>query len=419
MRKTLLKLIPSALLLVLLIGLFLPTTVSAKKPSSDEIRDEIANLEQEQADLEASLKKLEQQLSDNRNDLEAIIKKKDVIDQEVTIISGQIANTNERIAAYSLLIADKQAELDEAREDLEYLRKKYKERIRAMEEGGTVSYWTVLFEASSFSDLLDRLNMIQEIAEADAGKIDVLDKATKEVEAAKLALDEEKKTLDTTRVEMEKKQLQLSQKREEANALLAELISKEEEWKKLLSEQEDAADELMDRLADLAEELTEAEKREIAEKEAQLQNQRPTYKDSDGVLWALPTDYRRRSSDYGYRTHPVTGEKEKKHNGVDLTAPTGTPIYATRSGKVTFVGFQEKGAGNYVNIQHDGGYISTYMHMDSYIVKKGDFVHIGQLIGYVGNTGGSTGPHLHFGIKKNGAWVNPAHYLELPYYYKK
>jgi murein DD-endopeptidase MepM/ murein hydrolase activator NlpD len=175
----------------------------------------------------------------------------------------------------------------------------------------------------------------------------------------------------------------------------------------------------MDRLAALSEELTEAEMRELAEKEAQLQNQRPTYKDKDGIFWALPVDYRRRSSDYGYRTHPVTGEKEKKHNGVDLTAPTGTPIYATRSGKVTFVGYQEKGAGNYVNIQHDNGYISTYMHMDSYIVKRGDYVVIGQLIGYVGNTGGSTGAHLHFGIKKNGAWVNPAYYLELPYYYKK
>ena len=146
MKKTLLKVIPCALLLVLLFGLFLPTSVSAKKPSSDEIRDEIANLENEQAALEESLKELEQQLSDNRDDLVAIIAQKDVIDQEVTIIAGQIANTNERIAAYSLLIADKQAELDKAYEDLEYLRKKYKERIRAMEEGGTVSYWTVLFE---------------------------------------------------------------------------------------------------------------------------------------------------------------------------------------------------------------------------------------------------------------------------------
>ena len=204
MKKTLLKVIPGVLLLLLLIGVFLPTTASAKKPSSDEIRDEIANLEKEQAEMEANLKKLEQQLNDNRNDLVAIIGKKDVIDQEVTIIANQITNTNERIAAYSLLIADKQTELDKARQDLEYLRKKYKERIRAMEEGGTVSYWTVLFEASSFSDLLDRLNMIQEIAAADTSRLQVLEKATKEVEEAKLALDAEKKILDKMKVAITK-----------------------------------------------------------------------------------------------------------------------------------------------------------------------------------------------------------------------
>ena len=419
MKKTLLKCIPAALLLVFLVAVFLPTTVSAKKQSSAEIRDEIANLEKEQADLEASLKDLEQQISDNRDNLKAIIGQKDVIDQEVTIIATQIANINERLSAYSVLIAEKQTELDKANQELEYLRKKYKERIRAMEEGGTVSYWTVLFEANDFADLLDRLNMVQEIAEADASRLKVMEKAAQEVEKAKLELDAEKQTLDKTRAEMQGKQLLLSQKREEANALLAELISKEAEWSKLLQETEDAADKLMDKLADLAVELTDAEKRELAERDYNLQNARPTYKDADGILWALPTDYRRRSSDYGYRTHPVTGEKQKKHNGVDLTAPTGTPIYATRSGKVTFVGYQAKGAGNYVNIQHDNGYISTYMHMDSYIVKKGDYVGIGQLIGYVGNTGGSTGAHLHFGIKKNGTWVNPAHYLELPYYYKK
>ena len=418
MKKALIKGIPALLLLVVLAIVFLPTPAAAKQASSDEIRDQIANLEQEQADLEASLKDLEQKIDDNRDDLKVVVGQKDVIDQEVTIITSQIANINERIAAYSLLIAEKQAELEKSQQELEYLRKKYKERIRAMEEGGTVSYWAVLFEANSFSDLLDRINMIREIAEADAGRIEILDKATKEVESAKAALDVEKKTLDDARVEMEKKQLQLSQKREQANALLAELIAKEEEWRELLEEAEDAADALMDKLADLAVELTEAEKRELAEKEAQLQNKRPTYEE-DGILWALPVDYRRLSSPYGYRTHPVTGEKEKKHNGVDLTATIGTPVYATRSGKVTFVGFQEKGAGNYVNIQHDNGFISTYMHLDSYCVKTGDYVVIGQKIGEVGNTGGSTGPHLHFGIKKSGAWVNPALYLELPYYYKK
>lgn len=418
MKKILLKVIPAAVLLVLVVA-FIATPAFAKQSSSAEIRDEIANLEKEQADLEASLKELEQQIDDNRDDIVNIIAQKDVIDQKVTIINTQITNINEQIAAKSLLIAAKQEELDQAQQELDILWEKYKERVRAMEEGGTVSYWSVIFEAKSFADLLDRINIIQEIAAADLSRIEMLDKAKKEVEASKMALEAEKKALDASRTENQKKHVQLAREREESDALLAELISKEEEWKVLLGEAEDAADDLMDRLADLADELTEAERRELAEKDENLQNGRPTYVDKNGITWALPIDYKRLSSVYGYRTHPITGEKEKKHNGVDLAAPIGTPVYATRSGKVTFVGYQASGAGNYINIQHDNGFISTYMHLDSYIVKKGDYVTIGQLIGYCGTTGGSTGPHLHFGIKKNGSWVNPADYLTLPTYYKK
>ena len=416
--KTLLKFIPVFLLLVVLVTVFPATPVSAKLASSEEIRNEISNLEEEQANLEARLKALEKQINNNKNDIKDIVEQKDLIDEEVTIINNQIKNINEQIAAYSLLIADKQEELEKAQQDLELLRQKYKERIRAMEEGGTVSYWAVLFEANSFSDLLDRINMVQEIAAADTSRMERLEKASKEVEQAKIALDAEKKQLDESRIVMQDKQVQLDKKREEADKILAKLIEKEEEWKVLLEEAEDAADALMDKLASLSKELTEAEKRELAEKEAQLQNKRPTY-EKDGILWALPIDYVRLSSTFGYRTHPVSGQPNKMHNGVDLTGAIGTPVYATRSGKVSYVGFQKNGAGNYVNIQHDNGFLSTYMHLDSYIVKAGDYVTIGQLIGYCGNTGGSTGPHLHFGIKKNGSWVNPANYLTLPTYYKK
>ncbi len=417
MKKILIRVIPVALLLVLVV-VFSATPAFAKQLSSDEIRDEIADLEKEQADLEANLKELEQQISDNRDDITDIIGQKDVIDQKVTIINTQITNINEQIAAKSLLIAAKQEELEKAEAELELLWQKYKERIRAMEEGGTVSYWSVIFEANDFSDLLDRINMIQEIAKSDVSKIEMLDKAKKEVEASKLALDAEKKELDASREEGQRKQVQLAREREESNALLAELISKDEEWKQLLEEAEEAADELIDKLADLQVELTEAEKRELAEKDQNLQNGRPTYVDKDGITWALPIDYRRLSSVYGYRTHPVTGVKNKKHNGVDLTAAIGTPVYATRAGKVTFVGY-DSSAGNYITIQHNNGYTSTYMHLDSFKVKKGDYVDMGQLIAKSGNTGGSTGPHLHFGIKKNGSWVNPQNYLTLPTYYKK
>ena len=98
------------------------------------------------------------------------------------------------------------------------------------------------------------------------------------------------------------------------------------------------------------------------------------------------------------------------HYGVDLAAPEGTPIYATKSGTVT-VATSSRSAGNYVTINHGGGYSSIYMHMQYYVVSKGDTVKQGQLIGYMGSTGVSTGSHLHFGIIKDGAYVNPANYM--------
>ena len=418
MKKTLLRFIPVALLLAVVATVLLATPVFAKMATSDEIRQEIANIEQAQADLKAKREELKKQYDSNRNDIVSIVAQKDGIDQEIICITEELVNNNELIALQSLLIAENQEELEKASQNLELLRKKYKERIRAMEEGGTVSYWAVLFEANSFSDLLDRINMVQEIAAADTKRMELLDKAVKEVEKAKLELDEKKKELDAEREDQQKLLAEQENLRKEAEKVLAKLIVKEEEWSKLLEEAEDAADALIDKLAAKAEELTEAEKRELALKDENLQNGRPTYVDKNGITWALPIDYKRLSSVYGYRTHPVTGQKNKKHNGVDLTATIGTPVYATRSGKVSYVGYQAGGAGNYVNITHDNGFLSTYMHLDSYIVKSGEYVTIGQLIGYAGNTGGSTGPHLHFGIKKNGAWVNPADYLKLPTYYK-
>lgn len=101
------------------------------------------------------------------------------------------------------------------------------------------------------------------------------------------------------------------------------------------------------------------------------------------------------------------------HYGVDLSAPEGTPIYATRSGYISWTGYEEGGAGNYVQINHGDGYKSIYMHMTHYIVEQGQYVEAGQVIGYCGSTGGSTGPHLHFGISYNGEYVNPVGYINI------
>ena len=110
------------------------------------------------------------------------------------------------------------------------------------------------------------------------------------------------------------------------------------------------------------------------------------------------------------RIHPVY-KYALMHNGIDMACPRGTPIYATRAGTVTTASYQAGGAGYYVSINHGDGFSSIYMHMTNYVVSSGQSVAAGQLIGYVGSTGVSTGPHLHFGVSYAGTYVNPMAYI--------
>ena len=131
---------------------------------------------------------------------------------------------------------------------------------------------------------------------------------------------------------------------------------------------------------------------------------------SDGD-WVVPCSYVYVSSPFNpNRVHPILGYA-RPHNGIALAANLGNPVYATRSGSVTVADYEGDGAGNYVFINHGDGFSSVYMHMDYYIVGVGEYVSAGEVIGYVGTTGLSEGPHLHFGIAYNGSYVNPASYI--------
>ena len=131
---------------------------------------------------------------------------------------------------------------------------------------------------------------------------------------------------------------------------------------------------------------------------------------TNGISWTMPCSYILLTSPYGYRTHPITGVPGSWHDGVDLANVSGTPLYATRSGTVTIATYSGS-AGYYVSINHGDGFSSIYMHMTHFVVSAGEQVAAGQVIGYMGSTGMSTGPHLHFGISYQGKSQNPADYL--------
>ena len=419
-RRTLAFLIAAAVALgAVLAGA--PAKVNAL--SSDELQDQIEDLERRNEQIEAQLAELEQQNLDNLSEMEQVIRQKGNIDHQITLLNAQIRVTEEQIAAYTVLIADRQAELDEAQARYDALTEKNRERVRAMEENGTLSYWSVLFKASSFADFLDRLNMMEEIARADKQRLEEMDRAAKAVAEAKELLQSQKAELEATRNELDLTRAELEAKRQESDALLADLVARGVEYQMLLEEGEERLAQQMLELAQKEMEFTEALRKEW---EAAHPTTQPTDPDNDSGTsgdsgssgpqysgdWVIPCDYAYVSSPFDpNRLHPILGYV-RPHNGIDLAANMGTPVYATRSGTVTVADYEWDGAGNYVFINHGDGFSSVYMHMDYYEVSVGQYVSAGEIIGYVGTTGLSEGPHLHFGIAYNGAYVNPASYID-------
>ena len=424
-RKLLVSIVAGFMAVIMVLGLILsiiPTRVSAA--SSSEIKKQINEMKEQRKEIQAEMDAIESQYVENADEIQNLVNEKNAIDQEIGLLSQEVALINEQLSAYALLIADMQDTLDIAQDNWNELNEENKERIRAMEEEGTVSYWSVLFKANSFSDLLDRLAMVEEIAASDQRRLTALRDAAAVVEETRNGLADEKAELEYAKSELDEAQKLLDEKRAESDALLTELIEKAAELEGFYQEWEAEEDELLAEIAQKEKEYNEAKAREWAAYMATATTAPSASGGSTsggsssggsssggggGGSWIRPCSYTMVSSPFGYRDAPTAGASTY-HQGIDLAGPQGTPIYAARGGTVTTATFGSS-AGNYVTINHGDGFSSVYMHMTSYVVSKGATVSQGQLIGYMGSTGVSTGSHLHFGIALNGTYVNPANYI--------
>lgn len=449
-RKRLISILAGIMAAIMILSLILgilPTIASAA--SSSEIRKQINSLKEDRENIKTQMSELEQKYNENLDDIAAIVAQKNVIDQEIGLLHEEVININEQLSAYSVLIADRQDELDKAESRYDAMNEACKVRIRAMEEEGNLTYWAVLFKANSFSDLLDRLTMVEEIAASDNRRLQELSVAADEVATVQAELASEKAELEVTRQELNSTQSELDNKRAEADVLIAQLLAKGQE---LQLQQEDLEKEDDNLLAEIARKEQEYNEAKNAEWLAYMATYvppttaAPTFAISNpnetaytgvagggespaattaaaataaptsssvtvGSSWLVPCSYNKLTSPFGMRESPTTGASTY-HQGVDLSAPAGTPIIASRGGTVTSATYSNS-AGYYVTINHGDGFSSIYMHMTNFVVSGGQQVSQGQVIGYVGKTGIATGNHLHFGIAVNGAYVNPCQYVGL------
>jgi len=411
-RKKWVSILAGLLAFLMIFGLIagiLPSLVGAE--SLGTLREQLKELQGEKDEIDAQIKEIQGMLDDNFSEMSGIVNQKNLIDQEISLMHQQVVTINEQISAYGMLIADKQEELEAAEDRLAELTAQNKERIRAMEEKGSLSYWSVLFNANSFADFLDRVNMMLEIKRADDRRLKEMNQAAQVVATAKEELETERTALETTKEELKTTEVTLMEKRAEADQLLTQLVATGAEYQALMEESEAKQEDLMDQIANKKDDIKDAEYKQWLSTSIP----KPVAGDTntvEGITWVMPISYTKLTSPFGYRWHPITG-KWTLHKGVDLAAPTGTKIVATRSGYVNVASYEAGGAGYYVQINHGDGYKSIYMHMTHYIVKVGQYVDAGEVIGYCGSTGGSTGPHLHFGISYNGTYQNPANYIPI------
>ena len=268
-----------------------------------------------------------------------------------------------------------------------------------------------------------------DIARADQAMLDELNAVAQEIQTAQAELAEEKAGLDAQRTALSESQAELDAKSAEATQILDELNDKTAELQAYYAEYEEKESELSASIAQKEQEYTEAlqaEEEARREEEAAANNNNNSGSSggngnagseggssSGGASssgWLYPLPYRVSITDaYGWRINPISGQRSF-HHGTDFAAGSGTAIYASRSGTVTDAGYDDV-YGYSVTINHGDGYSSLYAHMTHFVVSSGDYVTQGQVIGYVGSTGWSTGPHLHFSIYYNGSSVNPMNYV--------
>lgn len=346
--------------------------------------DELERKKQEKKDRIAELQK---QIADAKSKKEDVIGTKTLLDQRNQLLMEEIDDTKAQIDLYA-----EQIQVYQEMEEEQYAL--FCQQVRSEEERGSLSYWSVLFKATSFSDLVSRIDFINEIVRYNQQVIKNLRDTRQQLADDKAALEEQNESLTASKKELEG---EIS----ESMRLLAEYIKTEEgkqaEYDAIKAEEE-ALDDLMA--------AAEAKARELG-----LNDIAGTV---GGYIWPC-NGIRWITSMFGGRQSPG-GIGSTNHKGVDIGTPMGTPVLAAKSGTVTWASWNG-GYGNCIIISHGNGNSTLYGHLSGYNVSTDQQVTQGQVIGYSGNTGNSTGPHLHFGIIENNSWIDPLNYLTGWQYY--
>lgn len=364
-------------------------------------KEKASSIEEEKKKVEDTLKSLEGLKADTAAYVSGL-------DENMAALETELSQLEVQINEKNLQVEKTREELELAEETQERQYQSMKLRIRYMYEKGETEFLDLLFQASDLSQLLNRAEYIQKISEYDRRKLDEYIQTKTEVADKKTGLETEQAELlalqETTLAKRDSVETLLQEKTRELRSYESKIASAEAQIDEY--EEDLKAQEAMIQQIEAEIKRKEEEARKAAEAAGKTYNTASI--GNIKFIWPCPASSRITSS-FGSRSSPTEGASTD-HKGIDIGAATGSNILAAASGEVTIATYSYS-AGNYIMINHGGGVYTVYMHCSQLLASVGDQVSQGQVIAKVGSTGYSTGPHLHFGIRVNGSYVNPASYV--------
>lgn len=381
----------------------------------------VSQVQEEKKDLEDGLEEVQEiidGLESKKSDMESYLKELDV----------NLASISSKLAQVKNSLENKQNELELTKQQLDEAKitetKQYddmKKRIKYMYENGNSTYLELLLESENFADMLNKADYIKQVSEYDRSMLENYQTTKKIIEEKELQIQQECESIEALKKQSEKQKKSVEEligvKKTEMKEYQTQLQKSEKmaaDYEAEIAEQE----ALIKRLEAAA---AERKRKEAAKKAAaaaanassspsanKTTSENTPVVNASGFVWPCPSS-RKISSDFGYRIDPIN-KTNKMHNGIDVSAPTGTLIVAAASGTVVATAYNSS-MGNYVMIDHGDDLYTIYMHCSGFATSAGTSVKAGESIAYVGSTGRSTGPHLHFSVRTGGTYVNPWRYV--------
>jgi murein DD-endopeptidase MepM/ murein hydrolase activator NlpD len=358
---------------------------------------QLTDLQKQQRQTKQTINSYKKEINVKTKQIKTVTQQMAALDQDIQATEADIQHLQSQLSTVQGKVAVASENLKQTKVQLNDRTEIFSKRLVAIYEGGQVDYLDVLTASTSFTDFLVRFELLSNIAKQDMSLLDTIEKEKAKVEDYKSQLEDHQQEIEGIKVDTEDKQASLEVSKEEKAKLQDQLSAEKEQIEQALAEEQQSSNDIAKKIREIQAKLNK-------------NKTKPAQKYTGGQFnWPMPSSSRI-TSPFGYRVHPVLHVK-KLHTGIDISCSSGSTVQAAAKGTVVFAGWF--GAyGNTVLIEHGSSITTLYGHLSSISVKEGESVSKGDNIAKSGNTGLSTGPHLHFEVRVKGDPVSPMPYLQ-------